>query len=53
MTAGTYRPLRLLPGVDLRGQLEAMAREDPGLSGFIVCGIGSLESPVLRFADRG
>jgi uncharacterized protein len=53
MTAGTYRPLRLLPGVDLRGQLEAMAREDPGHSGFIVCGIGSLESPVLRFADRG
>lgn len=52
MTAGTHLPLRLLPGVDLRGQLEAMAREEPGLSGFIVCGIGSLDSPVLRFADQ-
>ncbi len=29
-----------------------MAREDPGLSGFVVCGIGSLESPVIRFADQ-
>jgi len=29
-----------------------MAQEDPQLCGFIVCGIGSLESPVLRFADQ-
>jgi hypothetical protein len=38
--------------VDLRKELEAMAREDPELCGFIVCCIGSLESPVLRFADQ-
>ncbi len=48
----TYRPLRLPPGVDLRGELEQRAQADPGCCGFIVCGIGSLESPVLRFADQ-
>ncbi len=48
----TYRPLRLPPGVDLRGELERMAQADPQSCGFIVCGIGSLESPVLRFADQ-
>ncbi|WP_254963410.1 MULTISPECIES: PPC domain-containing DNA-binding protein [unclassified Cyanobium] len=41
-----------MPGVDLRGELEAMAKEDPRLCGFIVCGIGSLENAVLRFADE-
>ncbi len=52
MPGATHHPLRLPPGLDLRGALEALAREDPGLSGFVVCGIGSLESPVLRFADQ-
>lgn len=52
MTDQFPRPLRLPPGVDLRRHLEAMAQEDPRLSGFIVCGIGSLESAVLRFADQ-
>jgi uncharacterized protein len=52
MMAASHRPLRLPPGVDLRGQLEAMAQDDPELCGFIVCGIGSLDSPVLRFADQ-
>ncbi len=52
MTAASHRPLRLPPGVDLRGRLEAMAQDDPELCGFIVCGIGSLDSPVLRFADQ-
>ncbi|MCT0207008.1 PPC domain-containing DNA-binding protein [Synechococcus sp. CS-1332] len=52
MSGASHRPLRLPPGVDLRGELEALARQDPGLSGFVVCGIGSLESPVLRFADQ-
>lgn len=47
-----YRPLRLPPGVDLRGELERRARVDPQFCGFIVCGIGSLDSPVLRFADQ-
>ena len=52
MTVANHHPLRLPPGVDLRETLEAMAQDDPQLSGFIVCGIGSLESPVLRFADQ-
>jgi uncharacterized protein len=52
MSGAYHRPLRLPPGVDLRGELEALAQQDPGLSGFVVCGIGSLESPVLRFADQ-
>lgn len=47
-----YLPLRLPPGVDLRGELERLAQADPQFCGFIVCGIGSLESPVLRFADQ-
>jgi predicted DNA-binding protein with PD1-like motif len=48
----TYHPLRLPPGVDLRRELEQRVRADPELCGFVVCGIGSLESPVLRFADQ-
>jgi predicted DNA-binding protein with PD1-like motif len=47
-----YRPLRLPPGVDLRQALEALARIDPDCCGFVVCGIGSLASPTLRFADQ-
>ncbi|MCP9930210.1 DNA-binding protein [Cyanobium sp. AMD-g] len=52
MSGACHRPLRLPPGVDLRGELEALALQDQGLSGFIVCGIGSLERAVLRFADQ-
>ncbi|WP_216919012.1 DUF296 domain-containing protein [Synechococcus sp. CCAP 1479/9] len=52
MPSASHRPLRLPPGVDLRGELERMAQADPEFCGFIVCGIGSLESPVLRFADQ-
>ncbi|MBM5821177.1 MAG: DNA-binding protein [Cyanobacteria bacterium K_Offshore_surface_m2_011] len=48
----SHSPLRLPPGVDLRGELERLAQADPAFCGFIVCGIGSLESPVLRFADQ-
>lgn len=47
-----YRPLRLPPGVDLRGELERLAQADPEFCGFIVSGIGSLERPVLRFAGQ-
>lgn len=46
------RPLRLPPGVDLRSELERLAQAEPSCCGFVVCGIGSLESPVLRFADQ-
>ncbi len=52
MSGAFHRPLRLPPGVDLRGELERLAQADPEFCGFIVCGIGSLESPVLRFADQ-
>jgi predicted DNA-binding protein with PD1-like motif len=38
--------------VDLRGELERRAQADPQFCGFIVGGIGSLDSPVLRFADQ-
>jgi predicted DNA-binding protein with PD1-like motif len=38
--------------VDLRSELERLAQADPQFCGFIVCGIGSLDSPVLRFADQ-
>ena len=48
----SYRPLRLPPCVDLRGELERLAQAEPSCCGFVVCGIGSLESPVLRFADQ-
>ena len=40
-------PLRLTPGDDLRGALEASA-----LTGFVVAGIGSLAQAQLRFAGE-
>ncbi|MDR7271804.1 putative DNA-binding protein with PD1-like motif [Pelomonas saccharophila] len=40
-------PLRLNPGDDLRGALEALAR-----TGFVVAGIGSLSHAQLRFAGE-
>ena len=40
------RPLRLLPGDDLRATLEAL-----GSTGFVVAGIGSLVRAQIRFAD--
>jgi predicted DNA-binding protein with PD1-like motif len=52
MTVANHHPLRLPPGVDLRETHEVMAQDDPQLSGFVVCGIGSLESLVIRFADQ-
>ena len=52
MPSASHRPLRLPPGVDLRGELELMALVDPEFYGFVVSGIGSLDSPVLRFADQ-
>ena len=41
---------RLNPGVDLRAELEALARKDAELQGFIISGIGSLESPCFALA---
>ncbi|WP_254991215.1 PPC domain-containing DNA-binding protein [Cyanobium sp. N5-Cardenillas] len=52
INTGSFRPLRLPPGVDLRGELEARAQEDEKDCGFIISGIGSLDSPKLRFAGR-
>jgi uncharacterized protein len=40
-------PLRLNPGDDLRGALEA-----PAATGFVVAGIGSLSQAQLRFAGE-
>lgn len=42
-----FEPLRLNPGDDLRGALEAGAR-----TGFVVAGIGSLAQAQLRFAGE-
>ena len=39
--------LRLVPGADLRGALQAMGR-----TGFVVAGIGSLEGAQLRLAGQ-
>lgn len=50
--AKVFLPLRVLPGADLRRELETQAQNDPEICGFIVSGIGSLESPTLRFAGR-
>jgi predicted DNA-binding protein with PD1-like motif len=44
------QPLRLPPGVDLRGALEQATR-DRGTAAFVVCGIGSLGGARLRLAD--
>ncbi|MCY0386553.1 DNA-binding protein [Robbsia sp. Bb-Pol-6] len=43
-------PLRLLPGDDLRGALEAMARVRGWRAAFVIQGIGSLSVAQLRFA---
>lgn len=45
----SLQPLRLPPGVDLRGALEQAAR-DRGMAAFVVCGIGSLGDARLRLA---
>ena len=43
------QPLRLPPGMDLRGALEQAARER-GMAAFVVAGIGSLGDARLRLA---
>lgn len=43
------QPLRLPPGVDLRGALEQATR-DRAMAAFVVCGIGSLGDARLRLA---
>ena len=46
-----FVPLRLEPGVDLRRALEQAVAADPDAGAFVVCGIGSLVDPRLRFAN--
>jgi predicted DNA-binding protein with PD1-like motif len=46
------RPIRLLPGVDLRRELERLVNEHHVLAGFIVVGIGSLTEVAIRFAQN-
>jgi predicted DNA-binding protein with PD1-like motif len=45
-------PVRLEPGVDLRGAMEDLVRTQLPNGAFVLCGIGSLQSPRLRFAGR-
>jgi predicted DNA-binding protein with PD1-like motif len=45
------RPLRLLPGVDLRRALEHAMVDAGSSAGFVLQGIGSLIDPALRLAD--
>lgn len=49
----TLRPIRLLPGADLRHAVEALAAELQDQSGFVVAGIGSLVHARLRMAGAG
>jgi uncharacterized protein len=45
-----YRPLRLLPGADLRDALQAALAERGAKAAFVVAGIGSLKPARLRLA---
>jgi uncharacterized protein len=47
-----FLPLRLPPGVDLRGALAAALRQAGTDSAFVVCGIGSLTGARLRYAGE-
>lgn len=47
----TPHPLRLLPGDDLRGRLETLAREHRWPAAYVLAGIGSLRTVALRLAD--
>ncbi len=46
----SFQPVRLAPGDDLRGRIEAIAREQGLAAAFVVQGIGSLSVAQLRFA---
>ena len=46
------RPIRLLPGTDLRVAVEELASALPEGSGFLIAGIGSLNHAHLRFANE-
>jgi uncharacterized protein len=45
-----HRPLRLLPGDDLRARIEVVVRERAIAAAFVVCGIGSLSRAAIRLA---
>jgi predicted DNA-binding protein with PD1-like motif len=45
-------PLRLLPGADLRRELEAIVGRHGGRAAFVLSGIGSLRQAHLRLAGR-
>ena len=48
----TATAFRLMPGEDLRGSLNRMARESAWESAAIVTAVGSLSQVVLRFANQ-
>ncbi len=45
-------PLRLLPGQDLKQELERFARQQPLQAGFVLSAVGSLSQATLRLADQ-
>ncbi|MAA78990.1 MAG: DNA-binding protein [Deltaproteobacteria bacterium] len=45
-------PIRLLPNIDLREELERITVEHEWSSGWIIMGIGSLSQVSLRFAGK-
>jgi uncharacterized protein len=47
-----FLALRLLPGADLRGALQAAYAAEPEPGGFVAACAGSLEAAQLRFAGR-
>ena len=50
--ATTFLALRLRPGDDLRGALEAAFAGRPERAGFVVACVGSLSRAALRYAGR-
>ncbi|WP_414333659.1 MULTISPECIES: PPC domain-containing DNA-binding protein [unclassified Synechococcus] len=45
-------PLRLLPGQDLKQELERFARQQPLQAAFVLSAVGSLSQATLRLADQ-
>jgi len=51
--AGTFWPVRLLPGDDLRAALQAVVAARGCSAAFVLAGIGSLRGAQLRLAGAG
>jgi predicted DNA-binding protein with PD1-like motif len=53
VTSARFVALRLCPGEDLRGGIEAAFLGTSAKAGFVAACVGSLSAARLRFADRG